>query len=229
LDTRKKLIREPFNQLTLEQLDVGIEAAISNAESLIQEAALLLQNGFHARAYTLAHIAREEMAKVTMFYATGLRMLGGIPVDWAKLQKRLRDHGSKLSSDALLTFLTTPGASESLRLETMLAGVKVRNEWKNDSLYIVLKGGNFKTPSEIISPIKASRTIEIARFTLLDAKELLSANGKLANRRPESVKKIFTAIGGIGEVDPVIGVELLKEIAKLLNEKRAVNAMKHKD
>jgi hypothetical protein len=36
------------NKLSLEQLDVGIEAAISNAESLIQEAALLLQHGFHA-------------------------------------------------------------------------------------------------------------------------------------------------------------------------------------
>jgi hypothetical protein len=216
------------NKLTLEQLDVGIEAAIANAESLIQEAALLLQHGFHARAYTLAHIAREELAKVTMLYATGLRMLAGNPVNWTKLHKRLRDHGSKLSSDALQTFVTTPGAAETLPLEVMLGGVKVRNEWKNDSLYIVLKDGNFKTPSEIISQKKASRTIELAQFTLLDAKEMLSANGKLTKRSPESAKKIFASIGNPDEIDPKVGLEVLKEIAKLLNEKRALKSTKDK-
>jgi AbiV family abortive infection protein len=44
--------------LTLKQLDEGIEAALANADSLIQEAKLLLGAGFHSRAYTLSHIAR---------------------------------------------------------------------------------------------------------------------------------------------------------------------------
>jgi hypothetical protein len=101
------------NKLTLEQLDVGIAAAIANAESLIQEAAVLLQHGFHARAYTLA------------------------------------------------------------------------------------------------------------QFTFLDAKEMLSANAKLTKRSPETAKKIFASIGNPDEIDPKVGLELLKEVTKLLNEKRA--------
>jgi len=86
-----------MSKLTLQQLDTGIEAAVANAASLIEEAELLFRSNFHARAYTLAHIAREELAKVTMFYAAGLRMLAGKAVDWKKLHKRLRDHNSKLT------------------------------------------------------------------------------------------------------------------------------------
>lgn len=77
-----------MSKLTLKQLDTGIAAAFSNAESLIEEAMVLLQSGFHARAYTLSHIAREELAKITMFYTTGLRILAGKPVDWKKLYRR---------------------------------------------------------------------------------------------------------------------------------------------
>src|SRR5205809_1123055 len=143
-----------MQKLTLEQLDIGVEAAFANADSLIGEAKLLFQSGFHARAYTLSHIAREELAKVTMLYTTGLRVLAEHPVNWSKLEKRLRDHTSKLTSDALVSFVSTPGAVDKLDLEKMAGGSTTRNGWKNESLYIALKDGNFKTPSEMITPQK---------------------------------------------------------------------------
>jgi len=50
---------------------------------------------------------------------------------------------------------------------------------------------------------------------------MLSANGKLTKRSPETAKKIFASIGNPDEIDPKVGLEFLKEVAKLLNEKRA--------
>jgi AbiV family abortive infection protein len=87
-----------------------------------------------------------------MLYTCGLRILADHPVNWSKLHKRLRDHNSKLTSDALVSFvntvLTQPNGAEMLELEGMLAGTAIRNEWKNDSLYIGFKGHKFKTPGE---------------------------------------------------------------------------------
>jgi AbiV family abortive infection protein len=180
-----------MQKLTLKQLDSGIDASISNAGSLIEEAQLLLKFGFHARAYTLSHIAREELSKVTMLYSSGLRMLAGHPVDWGKLHKRLRDHKSKLTSDALQLFVGTPGAATTLPLEKFMSGSSSRNEWKNESLYVALKGETFKTPSEMITFKKAERTIILAMFVLDDARRYVSIGGKLTNRNPKEVKKIF--------------------------------------
>ena len=161
-----------MQKLTLKQLDAGVAAAFTNAASLIEEANILYHAGFHARAYTLSHIAREELAKVTMLYTSGLRLLAEHPVNWSKLEKRLRDHKSKLTSDALVSYVSTPGAVDKLDLEKMTGGSTTRNEWKNESLYIALKEGNFKTPSQMITPQKAKRTIELAMFAFEDAKPL---------------------------------------------------------
>jgi len=190
-----------MSKLTLRQLDAGIEAAMANAKSLIEEAALLLGSGFHARAYTLSHIAREELAKVTMLYAAGMKTLAEHPVDWNKLQKRLRDHSSKLTNDAIFLYANTPKASETLSLELMVTGTKTRNEWKNDSLYIALKDQDFKTPAQLITPRKAERTIALARLIFEDNIHYLSKGGKLAERNAKSVKEIFGVMGNPSEMN----------------------------
>jgi AbiV family abortive infection protein len=210
-----------MSKLTLQQLDIGVEAAVANATSLIEEAELLYRSNFHARAYTLAHIAREEIAKVTMFYAAGLRILAGKAVDWEKLHKRLRDHNSKLTSDALLSFISTPGAVDTLPLEKMLGGAKTRNQWKNDSLYVSIVDGSFKTPSEMITRKKSERTIALAQFALVETKRYLTAGGKLSKRSPEEAKKIFSSIDP-DKMSPTDGLALVKELAKLLQQ-HAIN------
>jgi AbiV family abortive infection protein len=207
-----------MQKLTLKQLDAGVEAAFANAGSLIDEAKLLFQSGFHARAYTLSHIAREELAKVTMLYTSGLRLLAEHPVNWSKLEKRLRDHKSKLTSDALVTFVSTPGAVGELDLEKMAAGSTSRNEWKNESLYIALKEGNFKTPSDMITPEKAKRTIELAMFAFADAKHFVSLGGKLTERNPEGAKQIFKHIDP-DNVDPRDAIKLIKKLTRLIHSK----------
>jgi AbiV family abortive infection protein len=205
-----------MQKLTLKQLDAGVDAAFANAISLIEEAKLLFQSGFHARAYTLAHIAREELAKVTMLYTTGLRLLAEHPVDWGKLHKRLRDHKSKLASDALMSFVSTPGAADNLDLDKMAGGSTTRNEWKNESLYIAFKDQQFKAPSEMITPQKAERTIALAIFAFESAQQFVSLGGKLTARKPEDAKRIFKHFNP-DKVDPSKAAELIKSINRLIH------------
>jgi AbiV family abortive infection protein len=210
-----------MSKLTLKQLDAGIDAVLANANSLIEESKLLLQYGFHARAYTLAHIAREELAKVTMFYASGLRILAGNAVNWSKLHKRLRDHKSKLTSDGLLAVVSTPGAAETLPIEKVLGGSHIRNEWKNDSLYVALKGDEFKTPSEIITHRKAERTVALASFALADTMEYLSAGGKLSKRDPETAMKLFAGVFNPDKLQVGDAPKILKVLSQCLTQARA--------
>ena len=206
-----------MSKLTLQQLDEGIDAALANASSLIHEAKLLLESGFHARVYTLSHIAREEIAKVTMLYTCGLRMLVEHPVNWSKFHKRLRDHKSKLMSDALVSFVTTAiSGGEMPQLEAMLAGTTIRNEWKNDSLYIALKGQDFKIPAQMITAQKAERTISLAIIAFEDAKRYLLSGGKLTQRDPEGAKKIFAHINP-DKLKPSDAAALIKAITKLMH------------
>jgi len=207
-----------MQKLTLNQLDGGVEAALANAKSLIEEAEVLFQSGFHARAYTLSHIAREELAKVTMLYSSGLRMLAEHPVDWGKLGKRLRDHHAKLTSGGLASYVGTPGAVDSIDVAKAMSGSTSRNEWKNDSLYIALKEGSFKTPSEMITAQKAKRTIQLAMFAFQDAKRWVSLGGKLAERNPDEVKGIFKHIDP-RNIEPSEAMEFIKELAKLIHSK----------
>jgi AbiV family abortive infection protein len=204
-----------MSKLTLQQLDDGIDAALANSSSLIAEAKLLLQSGFQARAYTLSHIAREEIAKTTMLYTAGLRMLAEHSVDWSRLHKRLRDHKAKLTSDALVAYVNAPEASGTLPLEAMLFGTGVRNEWKNDSLYIAFKETAFRTPSEMITPKKAERTIGLAILALEDAKHYLFISGKLTQRSPEEVKKTFAHIKP-GKVNPDETLARVKHLARVI-------------
>jgi AbiV family abortive infection protein len=55
-------------ELSVEELLDGYREALANAGELLDEAELLLENEHYARAYFLAHIACEEMAKSPMFY-----------------------------------------------------------------------------------------------------------------------------------------------------------------
>jgi AbiV family abortive infection protein len=205
-----------MSKLTLQQLDAGIDAALVNASSLIEEAKLLFHAGFHARAYALSHIAREELAKVTMLYTSGLRMQAEHSVNWSKLHKRLRDHKSKLTSDALASFVSAPGAADKIQLEKLLAGSSTRNEWKNDSLYIAFKEQSFKTPSEMITLKKAERTIALAVFAFEDTKRYLSGGGKLTERDPKSAREIFRSIDP-DKLEASNALDLIKELAKLVH------------
>ena len=189
-----------MKDLTLAQLDSGIDALIENASSLIAEAQLLLEHKHFARAFTLGHLAREELAKVTMLFAAGVRLIAGHPVEWVKLKRRFVSHKSKLTQDALWNVMST-GMAHTKEGEDLLkvlgAVTDVRNDAKNNSLYVGFKDDNFMRPRDFISERVAWRTVELARMSCDEWLAQRQATGKLADREPASMTEQFKGMPDI--------------------------------
>jgi AbiV family abortive infection protein len=126
--------------LSTKQLDELIDAMTENACSLIKESDLLLTNGYHARAYSLAHFAREELSKCFMLHAAANKLLAGVDVDWKKLMRRFRSHQQKLIGEQvqMSVLLSAFGNSEEALASLMAADAMAdkRNDDKNASLYV---------------------------------------------------------------------------------------------
>jgi AbiV family abortive infection protein len=73
----------------------GIEAVYANAAELAGEAEMLRDRGHWARAFALAHLSREELAKLPILLLVGVRTSKSVPVDWPFVRKLLNDHKHK--------------------------------------------------------------------------------------------------------------------------------------
>ena len=179
---------------TLEQIDAYIEALMLNAASLVRESQILYDNEAYARAFCLAHLAREEIAKTLMLQAAGVRLLAGHKVDFKKLNRRLRDHKQKLIAEsvnnAVLCAGFDPGAAERM-LKSGAGASAARNDQKNDSLYVGFKSGTVSQPLNAISPERALRTISLAVDALTNQASVLKFIGKFADRSPISIPEIL--------------------------------------
>src|SRR5260221_11444530 len=85
-----------MNALTKEQLLIAQIKTVENAAELIEEAVILLDRSRYARAYTLAHLALEELAKGGVWIALSAELARGHQIDWSTVDKRLRDHVRKI-------------------------------------------------------------------------------------------------------------------------------------
>lgn len=90
--------------LSLDQIEAARQLLISNARELVNESNLLIKEGRYARSYALAHIACEELSKIPMLVRAGTWVALGLPVDWKKLDKRLRNHQGKLRQVEVLRY-----------------------------------------------------------------------------------------------------------------------------
>lgn len=87
--------------LSLKKIDELIEALFNNATSLIDESKLLHNHGYYTRAFSLAHFAREELSKIVMLQAAGMKVISGHEVDWKKLMRRFRNHKDKIRLETI--------------------------------------------------------------------------------------------------------------------------------
>lgn len=165
--------------LSLTQIDDGIAALVINAEELIEEARALHERKSHARAFALAHLAREEISKANMLHATGARILAGQPVDWKRLMQRLKDHKAKLRQEIAAQAMSmlsaaNPDVSKMARYMLTSEGAdafsSTRNDQKNAALYVGFIDGKFILPHDTRSERQSWRTIELAADALVEAK-----------------------------------------------------------
>lgn len=146
-----------MQNMTVDDIIDGMIKITLNAQSLADEAELLLNNKYFARAYTLAHIAREEISKLYMLFRIGIEVIAGKRYDYKKLQKRLNSHNSKIQ------FFSLPIDIHSEKGEF----VKIVNKRKNSSLYVGWEDNKFQSPSEAIPEYIAKRTVELSINTIL--------------------------------------------------------------
>jgi AbiV family abortive infection protein len=192
--------------LTIDQIISGCEKISANARALISESDTLCKAVAFARAYALAHLAREECAKIPMLFKCGVLVILGQPVDWNKLEKRLRDHKSKISNDkaTLVMFaeLYAGGApsveSAANAINALLADHPIMSQesldhWnrrKNDSLYVGFDGNDFVEPSSQFTERQAWRTARLAEISLGQAHHIADSLRRWASD-PQKAKEFW--------------------------------------
>ena len=81
---------------------------LENSRELIEDAEVLLKENRFPRAFSLAHLACEEMAKLPMLARPSAEIIIGENVDWSKLNIRMRNHQYKILGILMNDFLVNP-------------------------------------------------------------------------------------------------------------------------
>ena len=101
-------------ELTSELLEEYRDASLVNAQTLIEEAALLLANGRYARAYFMAVSAVEEAGKaVQAFEGLGKNLRD--PAVTHRLKKQFENHSQKVTSAFSPWLQATPAIREQIK------------------------------------------------------------------------------------------------------------------
>jgi AbiV family abortive infection protein len=157
-------------QLTRELLQQYRDAALTNAQELLEEAALLLQHDHHARAYFLAVASIEEVGKAVQAFDGMGRNLKD-PAVAKRLKLQFEDHAQKISSAFVPWLDTIP----DLRKEVVMSLVNLMIDVKHGrepSMYtdIHVEGPKVITPSALVRKVAAKDCVRLARDMLSRAR-----------------------------------------------------------
>lgn len=159
---------QPVKDLTNAQIEEACEMAFANARDLLDEADVLREGEYCARAYFLAHIACEEVGKlpILIYAATAVRM--GADVDWTRTDQLLRSHADKIKRALFMdSIVGEEGLMEGKEAyDEDLKRLRTYTDVKNASLYSFHTEGRFYRPHEAISCELADGLLELARKRL---------------------------------------------------------------
>lgn len=193
-----------MNALTAVQILDGLEKIWGNADELIADAHVLRAAGRPTRAYTLAHLAREELSKIGMLFPAGVNVCRGAAVDWKSLWKRFTSHKKKLRlesvDNALLALRYSEGDDDQV-LSHMIASGDHRDNKKNWSLYVSFEEGQFVVPSSAITAESAVRTILLAEIRLLEMEQHVKSFAEIVKLTPEQVRERFKHVDEFMKMD----------------------------
>ncbi|MFJ6411914.1 AbiV family abortive infection protein [Terribacillus saccharophilus] len=147
--------------LNFDKLENAYITTYENAKELIEEAEILYESKKYARAYFLAQIAYEEIAKLPIIFQEASRAYFKETHDWKVFYMRLRNHLSKnkmnLASETFYGFSKAKLSDIENRIEMM-------NRLKNGSLYSDLDGKQFIKPSDVFKKEGANSRIQATVF-----------------------------------------------------------------
>lgn len=152
---------------------------LDNARELLEEVDLLFENKKFARAYSLAHLACEELAKIIMISRVAYEVMRDKNIDWKRVNRRLRNHKEKIKDILALDFLYSSKTKNDEDVKNFYKDIKMTkyyNDFKNYSLYTSLIGDKFYKPSELFHHEFVKEYIKLAhnRFNVIEEFTLLS-------------------------------------------------------
>ena len=202
---------------SLNQIDEYMLALIVNARGLLRESEILFENKAFPRSYTLAHIAREEIAKCKILYAAGRRLASGVEVDWKLTMRRLRDHKSKLRQETVGNSILAAMLGDEEGFEKIVGGASASSEKKNDdknnSLYVGISAdGKISLPNKVIDKGLAERNIQLACNAIDEEASFQNKMGGLSGMKVENMPDI-SSVDNMSIEDKKA---LIKDVASVL-------------
>ena len=201
-------MQRQIKDVSFDELLSGAQMALENAKSLAAEASILYEAKFFSRSYALGHLAREELAKVSMLYRAAIHVLIGDQPDWRKLSKRFHGHKQKIINDQLhqmnsvtLDDLRASGVSiddegwkrlQELRMSEK--GIAFTNERKNSALYVSWDGSKFVKPEDEFSERQAFRSLTLAQLSCADAEQWIESLEKWKQANRDEAKAFWSEV-----------------------------------
>lgn len=147
--------------LTREVLGDYSDAALANADSLLDEARLLLHHGHFARTYFLAVAAMEETGKALIAF-DGLGRNLSDPAVRTKLERSMENHRSKINA----AFSAWIMASANVR-EAVIPAVNLiiaLTHGREPSMYTDIRAdtGEVQRPSVVVREVAARDSVRLA-------------------------------------------------------------------
>jgi AbiV family abortive infection protein len=182
--------------LPLEHIEAGRLKLVANARDLIAEATLLFERGHFPRAYALAHLASEELAKLPMYVRAGVDATLGHSVDWKRLKKKVSSHTRKLDALHTLDYFFSEVRADNSDIAAYAAALDTTpslNDRKNASLYVSVTPEGTQAPSEAIDKNTAAVMLERANkvFAFFSEAERKTAGKIRALTKSPTTARLF--------------------------------------
>ncbi|MGG0569099.1 AbiV family abortive infection protein [Priestia megaterium] len=151
--------------LSKKQIEDFKQKILENAIELIEEAEILFNGSKFARAYALAHLAFEELAKIPILADAPARIKYEDDYNWKEFWNEILSHKSKLDFSINFNleheqvFLEITDLNDFKLVDVL----KKMNNLKNASLYAGKTKGSLKKPSDIISKKISKNMILISK------------------------------------------------------------------
>ena len=189
-----------MNELSITEIESLRALVLQNSEELVVEAEVLFSHQKFARAYALAHLSSEELAKLPILALAGIALVKGASINWKMLDERLRSHSAKLKGLLFVDLLGTsvdPTTKEIKVHQETISMVELFNALKNVSLYAGVYQGDLYKPNAVITQSLAEQMLTKAknRFALSSEIERVTHGriSELANR--QSYMDLLKALG----------------------------------
>jgi AbiV family abortive infection protein len=180
------------NPLSIPQILSATSKILENAQELIEDAELLLENNRYPRAFVLAHLASEELIKYHAFFPVVLELARDHRVDWKTIDRLLRDHQAKIRGTILFDFVLEPpsdGVYQANKLSQRMRAVQDTNDLKNYGLYASQIDHEYFKPSDLINDQAARECVSHARGRLQWYRMFHSVFSELTGMTEEGLRR----------------------------------------